>query len=173
MLSTTVSRFAALPFNITLTLVPIIIGGLTLGIGAGAFLGLVFGVIVMVLGLSGFDPSCAPLIMSNVFFFIFLCIIKGTLAGLAAGLIGKLIKNNKYIAAITAGVAAPVVNTGTFLLGMRVFFYDLLCQWAGDTAIIYYMVVGLCGINFLIELGTNLILSPAVVRIIHAVTRRR
>ena len=43
---------------------------------------------------------------------------------------------------------------------------DTLNAWAGGANRIYYLCVGLHGINFLIELGVNLILSSAIVRII-------
>ena len=173
-LSTLLSRAAVLPFNLTLTLVPIIVGALTIDIAGGAILGFAFGIIVMIFGFTGYDPSCAVLIESNVFFFILLCLVKGTAAGAGAGVVGRLLKDHKYAAAFTAAAVAPILNTGLFLVGMRVFYYDLMVDWAASAgqSIIYYAIIGLCGWNFVIELGLNLILAPAVVRIADIVKRR-
>ena len=41
----------------------------------------------------------------------------------------------------------------------------------GQTAI-YFIFIGCAGINFLLEFAINMILSPALQRIIHVVTRR-
>ncbi|MFR1189076.1 MAG: hypothetical protein ACLSDI_00870 [Oscillospiraceae bacterium] len=43
-----------------------------------------------------------------------------------------------------------------------------LQAWAGDTAVATYIVTGLVGVNFLLELGVNLVLSPTITRLIAA-----
>ena len=55
---------------------------------------------------------------------------------------------------------------------MVLFFKDTLLIWAGDTNVLYYIIFGIVGVNFLIELGLNMVLSPAVVRIIQIVKNR-
>ena len=78
-------------------------------------------------------------------------------------------RNNKYIAVLIAAIICPVVNTGVFLLGCQVFFLETVTAWgaaAGFANVAGYMFLGLAGTNFLIELGTNLILSPVIVRLI-------
>ena len=96
--------------------------------------------------------------------------LKGTLCGLAAGLTYKLLeKYNKYLAVMAAAVVCPIVNTGIFLIGCRLFFFETIQEWgvaAGFNNAAAYMFLGLAGGNFLFELGTNLILSPAVVRVL-------
>ncbi|MCI7692856.1 MAG: ECF transporter S component, partial [Oscillospiraceae bacterium] len=62
-----------------------------------------------------------------------------------------------------------IVNTGIFLLGCRLFFYDTVQAWGAGLSFentFVYMIVGLVGINFLIELGVNLVLNPAILQII-------
>ncbi|MBQ8931953.1 MAG: ECF transporter S component, partial [Ruminiclostridium sp.] len=61
---------------------------------------------------------------------------------------------------------APLVNTGIFLLGSAVFFLDTITMWAGDTNVFVYMLVGLVGFNFFIELGINILLNPTILQII-------
>ena len=79
----------------------------------------------------------------------------------------KLLANKSSLAAVFAAAAVcPVVNTGIFLIGCRVFFWELVSGWAGGANTVVYMFTGLAGINFLVELGLNLILSPTITRLI-------
>lgn len=150
-------------FAITLTLVPIIVGAALYGWKAGAWLGFVFGVVVL------FTDAGAFLAV-NVPGTIVTCILKGTLAGLCAGAVYRLIsKKNKVAAVITAGVVSPVVNTGIFLLGCVLFFMGTIQEWAagaGFENVGAYMVTAFVGLNFVIELAVNLVLSSAIVAII-------
>ena len=94
-------------------------------------------------------------------------ILKGALAGAAAGFVYKLIsKKNQIAAVIVSAVVAPVVNTGIFVLGSYVFFFDYLSGLAEGTNLFVFILVGLVGINFFIELGINLVLNPAILQII-------
>lgn len=150
-------------FNITLVLVPIVVGAALYGWKAGAWLGTVFGIVVLLTDAGAF-------LAINVPGTIVTCILKGALAGLVAGIIFKALESkNKWAAVICAGVAAPVVNTGVFLLGCCVFFLDTISEWAsgaGFENVGTYMIVGFVGINFLVELGINLVLSSAIIRIV-------
>lgn len=156
------------PFSITLALAPIIIGSALYGKKAGAVLGGVFGLVVLVTGLLGFDGGTVLYLCSqNAIATALICIVKGAAAGFAAGLVYELLaKKNLKFGVVVAGVVCPIVNTGLFILGMLAFFFDTLNAWAGGANLIYYLIVGLTGINFLIELGVNLLLSSAIVRII-------
>ncbi len=64
-----------------------------------------------------------------------------------------------------AAIVSPIVNTGIFLIGCRLFFFDTIKQWAGGTDAFVYMITGLVGFNFLFELGANIILSPTIVKL--------
>ena len=78
-------------------------------------------------------------------------------------------RNNKYLAVLISAIVCPVVNTGIFLLGCRLFFFETITAWgaaAGFANAASYMFIGLAGTNFLIELATNLFLSPVIVRLI-------
>ena len=46
-------------------------------------------------------------------------------------------------------------------------------EWAGDTNVVVFMFVGLAGINFLVELGVNLVLSSVVERILSIVAPKK
>ncbi|MBE6881334.1 MAG: ECF transporter S component [Ruminococcaceae bacterium] len=148
-------------FSITLTLVPIVVGAALYNWKAGAWLGLVFGGAVILTG------DAAAFLQINAIGTIITVLLKGALAGLAAGLVYHLVsKKNQIAGVIAAAIAAPVVNTGIFLLGSAVFFLDAITMWAGDTNVFVYMLVGLVGFNFFIELGINILLNPTILQII-------
>ena len=157
-------------FTITLVLAPIIVGAALYGAAAGAWLGFVFGAVVIL-------TDAGPFLAVSVIGTIITCISKGVLSGLAAGAVYRLLeKKNSLVASICAGICAPVVNTGVFLLGCRLFFYDTVAAWGAavgfeNTAL--YMIVSFVGINFLVELGINLVLSSAIVQIIRIGRKRR
>lgn len=148
-------------FSITLTLIPIVVGSALYGWGSGAWLGFVFGVTVLLTG----DANL--FLAVNIPGTIITVILKGALAGAAAGFVYKLIsKKNQIVAVIVSAIVAPVVNTGIFVLGSYVFFFDYLSGLAEGTNLFVFILVGLVGINFFIELGINLVLNPAILQII-------
>lgn len=158
------------PFSITLALAPIIIGTAMYGKGAGAYLGGVFGAVVLVTGLLGWDGGTVMLLMGiNPLVCVLVCLLKGVAAGFFAGLCYELIaKKNDKLGVLISGVVCPVVNTGLFIVGMLVFFFDTLSGWAGGQNLLLYIIVGLTGINFLVELAVNIVLSSGITQIIRA-----
>ena len=152
------------PFSITLVLIPIVVGAAMYGAPAGAWLGFVFGVAVL---LSGDAASFMPISPLGT---VLTVLLKGTLAGFLAGLAYRMLeKKNRYVAVITAAIVCPVVNTGIFLLGCAVFFLDTVAEWGrsmGFDNAGAYMIFGLVGANFLVEMAIDIILSPVVLRLI-------
>lgn len=150
-------------FNITLVLIPIIVGAALYGRLAGLWLGAVFSIVVLITDAGAFLAVSIPGTIITV-----MC--KGMLAGfLAAVVYSALEKKNDLLAVIVAGITAPVVNTGIFLLGCSIFFMDTIKGWAeaaGFSGVGAYMVLGLVGVNFPVELAINLILSTVIVRIV-------
>ena len=155
------------PVSITLTLVPIVVGAAVYGIGAGAFLGGVFGAVVLVACIFGWDVGGNILWAANPLITALLCFIKGIAAGFLSGLVYVLIaKKNSYIAAILAAVICPVINTGIFCAAMVLFYNDILTEWAAGTPALSFIIFGLVGINVVIELSINVVLSPIIARVI-------
>lgn len=156
------------PFSITLVLIPIVVGAALYGFKSGAWLGAVFGFVVLM-------TDAAAFLAINVPGTIVTCILKGLLAGLAAGLIYKALETkNRWAAVITAAVVCPVVNTGIFLLGCSVFFIDTINEWAagaGFESAGAYMIFGMVGLNFVIESAVNIILSSVIVRILNIIKK--
>ena len=157
-------------FSVTLVLVPIVVGAAMCGVATGAWLGCVFGIMVFATGdaalFLGIDPAGT----------IVTVMLKGVLAGLSAGLTYKLLSGlNRYLAVIAAAIVSPVVNTGIFLVGCNLFFYDTVSQWAlaDGKAIGAYLILVMVGANFLFEVLFNVVLSPAAVRIVDIAKKKR
>ncbi len=152
------------PFSISLVLVPIVIGSALLGFKAGAWLGFVFGVTVLISG------DAAAFLAVDVFGTVLTVLIKGALAGLFTGLIYKLARpKGLYVAIIVSAIVCPIVNTGIFLIGCGLFFMETIRAWGealGFASTGNYIIYGLVGGNFLFEMLINIILSPAIVRLL-------
>lgn len=164
--------FPTKPFAITLSLIPIIIGSALFDEKAGAFLGGVFSVVVITMCVIGADVGGAMVWNANPFLCVLVCMTKGVMAGYVSGLVYRLLNKKSPIAAtFVVGVSAPVVNTGIFILGLVLFFKPILSQWSGGSDMLYYILFGLTGINFLVELGVNMVLCPVIVKILEAVKK--
>lgn len=148
------------PFSITLVLAPIVIGAALYGIGAGAWLGVAFGVSVLISG------DAAAFMTINPAGTVVTVLLKGMLAGLVAGLIYKALESkNKTVAVVLAGIACPIINTGIFLAGCYLFFQEWLVSVFGTTGFAT-VVTGLVSVNFAVELGINMVLASVIVRVI-------
>lgn len=153
------------PFSISLVLVPIVLGAALCGTKVSTWLGFVFGIAVLYTD-AGLFLEISPVGT------VITVMLKGTLCGLAAGLVYSALNkklNKNTFAVMAAALVCPVVNTGIFLLGCVVFFLETVRGWGvagGFENVATYLIVGMVGINFLVELAINIFLSPVVVRII-------
>ena len=150
-------------FNISLVLAPIVVGAALYGPAAGAWLGGVFGFVVIFTDTALFMPI-SPLGT------ILTVMVKGICAGLAAGAVYKLLeKKSSLLAVIAAAIACPVVNSGIFAIGCVLFFLDACRGWAtewGYANAADVILIGFIGLNFLVELAINLVLASVISRII-------
>lgn len=150
-------------FSISLVLIPIVVGAAMCGPAISAWLGLVFGIAVLLSG------DAAAFLAVSVPGTILTVLAKGVLCGAAAGFIYRwLSKKNVYLGVFAAAIVCPVVNTGVFLLGCLLFFLPTITAWAGGNGqtVWQYILFVLVGGNFLFELGFNLVLSPIIVRLL-------
>ena len=157
-------------FSISLVLIPIVIGAATCGPKISTWLGFVFGVVVL------FTDAGAFLAI-DIAGTIVTVLVKGAACGLTAGLVCKVLeKKNRYVATMVAAIVCPVVNTGVFLIGCVLFFFDTVKGWGvsmGFDNVFAYMILGLVGGNFLFEMATNIVLSPVIVRVLNVVRKVR
>ena len=159
-------------FRFTFALVPIAIGAATCGVTIASWLGFVFGVSVLLTG------DAAPFLAVNPFGTILTVLLKGMASGAFAGLMFKALeKGNGLLAVAASAIICPLANTGIFLLGCLAFFMPTIATWAESLGfgsdVGRYMVFGLVGINFLIEIGTNVILTPVITRLLNIRKKQR
>lgn len=165
--------------SFSVVLVPIVVGAILLGPAAGAILGYGFGVAVLILGITGRDFFTATLFQAQPVATSFLCLLKGTAAGVGAGLVYRLVEKKsgkRLIAAFAAAATAPILNTGLFILCAILLLKGTLAAnltnfgWSGESVLLF-LIIGCAGINFLLELAVNLILAPAIHRIVSEAVR--
>lgn len=153
------------PFSTAVALIPIVLGAAMCGWAVGAWLGFVFGMVVILSG------GAALFFAFNIPGTIITVLAKGTLCGLTAGLVYKVLsKLNKYVAVLASAIVCPLVNTGVFLLGCYLFFMDSATKIAetlgltvSGMAVFWALAMG----NFAIEIISNAVLSPVIVRVLN------
>lgn len=154
------------PVSISLVLIPIVVGAAMYGPGAGAVLGFAFSIVVLL------QPDTAFFYGIHFFGTILTVLVKGTLAGWVAGIVFNVVsRKNIWLAVVLSAIVCPIVNTGLFFFGCRLFFWEALAELGGGNAFVYVITV-MIGFNFLAEFITNIICSPIVLRVLHAVKHR-
>ena len=148
-------------FSITFCSVPIVIGAIICGPLTGLWLGMVFGIAVL---LSGDAALFLPI---DPFGTAFIVLLKGAIAGFVSGLIFDLLKKKDMtIATYLAAVCFNIVNTGIFYIGCRLFFFDWVKSIAGGTNGYLYILTGVIGLNFFIEVAVSVLFAPVIARLI-------
>jgi len=158
------SFFPVYPFKLNLVIIPIVIGAAMIGPLAGAWLGVVFAFVVLVS-----SPDIAAFMSYSPFATILILFLRGVVSGLFAGLIyNALAIINKTVAVLVAAFTCVIMNTALFVIGVYAFFLPVLEMWeiTGSENIATFVFLGMIGVNFFIELGTSIILCPAIVRLI-------
>ena len=163
--------------QLNLTLIPIVLGAILFGKWSGSLLGFACGVVVLVQVIMGLSPFYVVIWANNPVVTVFTCVVKTTVAGFLAGLAYELIaKKNSLAAVFTASAIVPVVNTALFIVGCLCMnksigiFQDSIEM--GGMNILVFILVGLVTFNFFIELAINLVVSPALHRVIGVVEKR-
>ena len=83
-------------------------------------------------------------------------------------------KDTRLGAVVLAGITAPVVNTAIFVIGSFIFFMPILNEWAANAGAEntgLFVLTGVVGLNFIVELSINLLLSGVIVRILNVVKK--
>lgn len=161
------------PTSVSLVLIPIVLGGILVGIRGGAFLGLVFGAITLWSGISGTDAFTNILFVSSPVETAVICLGKGILAGAGAGAVYKLFKSkNTLLASILASMTAPIINTGLFILGGLFLVNETLATMTGGESLTYFLIIVCAGLNFIAEFIVNTVVSPAINTLVKAISKK-
>ncbi len=158
--------------QLNFTLLPIVLGAILYGAGVGAFLGLACGVVVLVQVIIGAVPFYALIWANDPVATTFTCLLKTTVAGAVAGWLYAVIgKKNALVAVFVSAGIVPVINTALFIVGC-LFMTNSVYGLAGGQNVLVFILVGLVTFNFFIEFAINLLLAPAVHRVIGIITRK-
>lgn len=142
-------------------LVPVVVGAAIYGWKAGAWLGFVSGMAILLTGAAAFFMAF------DVAGTIITVLVKGTASGLAAGLVYRLLsRKSNLLAVFVAAAVCPLVNTCIFIIGCFVFFLPNLTEMAAGANVFGFIMTAFVGINILVELGLNMILAPTITRLI-------
>ena len=162
------------PVSISLVLVPIVLGGILLGPLAGMLLGFSFGLITFIAVVTGLDAGSAMLFAEAPFMVALICFVKAIMCGWIPALVYKAIaKKHPVVGTYVASALAPIINTGIFILGALMINPTISKVGGvegGVSGVFVFLVVTVAGINFLVEFGINILLSPIIVKVIEIIT---
>ena len=104
--------------QLNFTLIPIVLGGILFGAWAGALIGLVCGIIILIQVIMGIVPFYTAIWTGDPIVVTLTCLLKTTVAGFLGGFFYKIIaKTNKVVATFVASAVVPIVNTALFIIG--------------------------------------------------------
>lgn len=177
-----ISTYVPMPggFSFTLALTPIILGAILYGPWAGALLGAVLGIFVAICTILGYPPLLyggAHMMFEKLpVLTVALCLIKSSAAGFLSGLVYLPFRKGKktLLGVFLASAVCPLVNTFLFCAALLLFYRDIATEWMGSaySNLFIYVILGIVGVNFVIEFLSNLILAPGIERVIYAVRKR-
>lgn len=154
--------------EITLIVVPVTVGAVTLGPVAGAVLGAVFG-ITSFIQCFGMSPFGAVLLGINPVFTFIVCVVSRVLMGWLTGLVYQALSRVQSVrkaAVVIANLIGPVLNT-IFFMGTLVFFFyqteyiqGLAAAFGASNALTF--VVAFVGINGVIEAAACFVAGSAI-----------
>ena len=170
--------------SLNLALIPIVLGAIMFGMIGGAFLGLACGIVVLIQVVTMPLPFYTTIWTYSPVLTSFICLLKTTVAGLLAGLLYKVIAKKSSIAAVfvAAGIV-PILNTSLFILGCLcmtrtiTIFQDKLVKEFGlveysGMNVFIFILVGIVTFNFFIEFAVNMVLAPAIHRVVLVVEKQ-
>lgn len=159
------------PVSITIMHIPVIVGGILLGYGAGAFLGGAFGCLSMIratfAAAGPVDLLFNPAVSGNPLGSIVMAVLPRILLGLVAGGVYQLLSHRvkkPTVAMIGAIVPACLVHSFGVLGLLSVLFRAMPFKAVFDSIIAF---------NGLIELGAAVVIGTAVCRAVLAAQKRK
>ena len=163
-----------LGLEITLIVVPVTVGAVTLGPAAGAVLGGVFGVTSFI-QCFGMSPLGVELLAINPIFTCIVCIVPRLLMGWLTGLVYqglKKVRAAKNVAVVLANLTGPVLNTVLFMGTLVLLFYRTeyiqgIVEARGVSNALAFVVV-FVGINGVVEALACFVAGSAISKALQA-----
>lgn len=172
-------KIVPLGLEITLLVIPVVIGAICLGPKGGLILGTLFGITSLLQCVFGFSAFGATLLSINPFFTIILCIIPRALMGFLVGVIFNVLNNkfkNDILAHIIAAVSGALLNTIFFMSTLCIFFYNTeyiisFREYLGSNNVFMFVIL-FVGINGVIEAAVNFIIGAAVTKTLFTIFKK-
>jgi len=153
--------------EISFMMIPVVVGAIIIGPGAGAVLGGVFGAtsFIQCFGMSVFG---AALLAINPLLTFIVCMIPRILMGWLAGLVFKglsKISKNKLMSFGVSSLSGALFNTIFFMIFLIVFFgnTEYIKGFQGELSLIPF-ILAFIGINGLIEAIVCFVIGAAISR---------
>lgn len=158
--------------QLNFTLIPIVLSGIIFGALAGALTGFACGVVVLIQVITAPAGLLYALMWAgDPIVVVLVCLLKTTVAGFLAGYVYDLIaKKNKMVATFVVSAIVPIVNTALFIIGC-LFMTNSIYFSASESGqnVFAYIIIGLVSFNFFFELAVNLIVAPALSRVLKTI----
>ncbi len=158
--------------QLNFTLIPIVLSGIIFGALAGALTGFACGVVVLIQVITAPAGLLYALMWAgDPIVVVIVCLLKTTVAGFLAGYVYDLIaKKNKTVATFVASAIVPIVNTALFIIGC-LFMTNSIYSSASESGqnVFAYIIIVLVSFNFFFELAVNLIVAPALSRVLKTI----
>ncbi len=168
------------PLELTLIMVPVIIGAVTQGPAVGAFLGAVFGIVSFIQCFTG-SALGAILVSESIPRAFIVCFVPRLLTGFLCGLIYKLCtkKDSKQSwSLLVAGIGGSLLNTLLFLGFLALFFMNLTftpeqaATLGGLDTVLNTVIAIAAGLNAPVELLVCAILGTAIGKAVCTATKK-
>ena len=160
--------------SLTLALVPVVIACVTLK-WYGLIVSGALGGTILVQCIVGVDEGGSYMFSYNPVFTVIGSVIRLLIAAAVLVLIINATEkfNESKWRSILVSALMPVLNTGIFIIMFVTMFNDLLYEGAGATDAFTYIIVALVGINFIVELGTCVLICPPILYALQKVKNSR
>lgn len=152
------------PLAITFLTIPVIIGAVTMGCGAGAFLGFIFGITSFA---KAFNSAMGGALLSiNPFYTLILCVVPRVLEGLLCGLIYSALnrsKQNKLWAVSIGSLSCPVLNTILYMTALVLLFgnSEYILKLRGGKSVLNF-VIAMVGVQAVVEAIVCAVIGAAI-----------
>lgn len=165
-----------LGLEITLIVVPVTVGAVTLGPAAGAVLGAVFGMTSFI-QCFGMSPLGGVLLGINPFYTFIVCVVSRVLMGFLTGLFYQGMKKvlAPKLSVVAANLIGPLLNTCFFMGTLVFFFYHTeyiqgIAESKGASNALAF-IPAFVGINGVIEAVVCFVVGSAVSRALQTVMK--
>lgn len=174
---TPIGYIKTLGLEITLIVVPVAVGAVTLGPLAGAILGGIFG-LTSFIQCFGMSPFGAMLLSIQPVYTFIVCFVSRVLMGWLTGVVYqglKKIQPVRKVSVVLANLIAPLLNTLFFMGTLVLFFYqtdfiqEIAVSKGASNALAF--VVAFVGVNGVIEAVVCFIIGSAISKALQAVLK--